>query len=74
MTNRAMQNWPEGDVVEIPARTTDEPLCNVITDAMLQIMKENMPESGDQYHESDMLWGHIWQQMQRKAIEIVGGR
>lgn len=42
-----------------------------IADAMLQIMQQHMPDNGDVYVESSMLWGFIWQEMRIKAEEIL---
>lgn len=48
-----------------------EPLENEIADALLNIMRQNMPESGAMYMESTMLWGYIWEEMRSKIVEIT---
>jgi hypothetical protein len=45
----------------------DEPTENVIADALLKVMVEWMPRNGDIYDKNKMMWGYIWQDMQKAA-------
>lgn len=57
--------------VDIPVPEHREPVECLMADAMLNIMRNWMPENGESYKESSMLWGAIWKEMLVKSQEIM---